>query len=178
MKDYKSVTVIALLFVMLTSFTQCTSSKKISDVNDNQEAYKLEENASFTLGETYFQSWVAGVKGGGSGIHMYINVLTNTNNVVLDSVYFKGLTAKVEISKMGHIASFKTKANQKEDIVMSNNNNAEYGNQIPIKQSFPFELKNNEAVISYTENATLKYLLIKNIKEKSRIEYPSAPQRR
>ena len=85
---------------------------------------------------------------------------------------------KVEISKMGYIASFKTKSNQKEDIVMSNNKNAEYGNQIPTKQDFPFDLKDNEAVISYTENATLKYLLIKNIKEKSRIEYPSAPQRR
>ena len=175
MKHYKSVTVLVLLFVMLTSFTQCKSSKKI---NDNQQAFKLEENASFTLSETYFQSRVAGVKGGGSGIHMYINVLTNTNNVVLDSVYFKGLKAKVEVSKMGYIASFKTKANQKEDIVMSNNKSAEYGNQIPTKQDFPFDLKDNEAVISYTENATLKYLLIKNIKEKSRIEYPSAPQRR
>ncbi|WP_152971446.1 hypothetical protein [Lacinutrix algicola] len=178
MKYLKTFTVLTMFFVMLTSFTQCSSSKTINDLKHDQQVLKLEEDASFTLSDTYFQSWVSGVKGGGSGIHMYINVITISNNVLFDSVYFRGLKAKVEISKMGYIASFTTKANQKQDIVMSNNKNAEYGNQIPTKQDFPFELKDNEAVISYWENATSKYLLIKNIKEKSKIEYPSAPPRR
>ncbi|AUC82913.1 hypothetical protein CW733_12585 [Lacinutrix sp. Bg11-31] len=175
MKLYKTLVLLMLSVVVLTSFTQCSSSKKTSNLKNNKQTLKLEDKGSFTLENIYFQSWIAGVRGGGSGIHMYITVKSNKNNVAFDSVYFKGLKSKIEISKMGYIASFKTEANQKDDIIMSNNKNAEFGNETQKKQDFPFELNDNECIISYIENNTTKYLLVENLQEKKRLEYPSAP---
>ena len=177
MKRYKIFAVLTLSVIVLTSFTQCSSSKNTSDLNKNPESIELEDRASFILDTVYIQSWMAGVRGGGSGIHMYITLESNKNNVMLDSVYFRGLQAKVELSKISYIASFKTSANQKDDIIMSNNKNDEYGNLPPEEQNFPFQLKENECVLSYIENNTTKYLLVKNVQEKPQLEYPSAPPR-
>ena len=41
---------------------------------------------------------------------------------------------------------------------------------------FPFELLNDEAVISYLENDIMKYLKLTNISQKESIPYPSAPR--
>lgn len=173
MKLFKTLAFLTLSAIMLTSFTQCKSSKDTRNSLNNEEELKLEHKAPFILNNIYIQSWVAGVRGGGSGIHMYITVENNKSNVVLDSAYFRGLISNIEVSKMGYIASFKTAANQKDDIIMSNNKNAEFGNKKP-KQDFPFELKDNECVISYIENDVTKYLLVENLTEKPRLEYPSA----
>jgi len=157
---------------VFASFSQCSSTKQASQ----KTMYKTQEKSSFTLDKTYYQHWIAGVKGGGSGIHMYISVLTNKNNVVFDSVYFRGMQSKLELGKMGYIASFKTEANQKADIIMSNEKNAEYANQIPNQEvRFPFELNEKECIISYIEDNTTKYFKIQNLLEKARQEYPSAP---
>src|SRR5690606_41772555 len=76
-----SIFSIALLTIM-TSFSQCSSSQK------------LQEKAPVTFGEVYFQRWNAGIQGGGSGINLFIPVMDT--NVVLDSVYFRGKSAKLE----------------------------------------------------------------------------------
>jgi hypothetical protein len=151
---------------IIISFTNCSS------------AQKLQEHASFELGKVTYQTWVAGVQGGGSGIHMLIDVDSNKNNVILDSVYFRGYKAKIEIGKIGYVASIRTEINQKGDIIMSNNGEDEFGNKPQLKEAnFPFKLEDNECVISYIENKTTKYLKVKNLVEKPREEYPSAPPR-
>ena len=177
MKQYKTLAILLLSVVVLTSFTRCSSLKKTNTIDSNKDILKLDNKASFALSQTYYQNWVAGVKGGGSGIHMYITVESNKNNVVFDSAYFRGYQAKLELSKMGYIASFKTAANNKKDIIMSNKLNAEYGNQVYEKQDFPFDIKEDQCVISYIENNTKKYLLVENLIEKRRVLYPSAPQK-
>jgi hypothetical protein len=149
---------------IILCFTQCSS------------AQKLQEEASFLLGEVSYQTWVAGVQGGGSGIHMLINVVSNRNNVDFDSVYFRGYKAKIEIGKIGYIAHFKTDINQREDIIMSNNGKDELGNKSPFKEAnSPFELTEDECVISYIEKNTTKYFKVKNLVKKPSEEYPSAP---
>ena len=163
-----------MLFFM-ASFSNCSSAKKTNSETNKLGTQDFQEKPSFTLDKTYYQYWVAGVKGGGSGIHMYVSVLTNKKNVVFDSVYFRGMQSKLELSKMGYIASFKTEANQKEDVIMSNEKKAEYGNKMPSKQNFPFQLKDTECVISYIEDTITKYSKIENLIEKPRDQYPSAP---
>jgi hypothetical protein len=156
------ISIIGIIIV----FTHCSS------------AQKLQEQASFEIGEVTYQTWVAGVQGGGSGIHMLINVVSNKNNVVFDSVYFKGYKAKIEIGKINYVASIKTEINQKEDIVMSNNGKDEFGNKPPLKEAnFPFKLADDECVISYIEKNTTKYYKVKNLIKKPSEEYPSAPPR-
>ncbi|WP_034060058.1 hypothetical protein [Lacinutrix jangbogonensis] len=173
MKLYKTLAFLLVFVVMLASFTHCKSSNEVSNSKNNNQILKLEDKTSFILGNAYFQSWVAGVRGGGSGIHLYISVLSNKNSVAFDSVYFRDMKSKMQLDKKSYIASFKTAANQQDSIVFSNNIKAEDVNQL-LKSNFPFNLKDNECVISYIENGTAKYLLLENLTEKRRIEYPSA----
>lgn len=154
-----------LLLTIMTSFSQCSSSKT------------LQEKAPATFGEVYFQRWNAGIQGGGSGINLFISV--EDANVVLDSVYFRGKSAKLETkpqNKSLYIAYFKTEFNQPKDIVMSSNPLDEYNNPLPIqKEKIPFTLKDSECVVSYKDGQTTKYFKIENITEKEVINYPSAP---
>jgi hypothetical protein len=154
---------IAMFFLM--GFTQCSSSK----TNKQKGLVNLEEKPSFILGDVFFRKWVAGVEGGGSGYHFYMMVKENKRQVVFDSVYFRGLKAKLTIGKMGYLASFKTALNQKKDINMSANSLDEYGNM------FPHELLTNECVLSYYEKDKIKYFKIENLKEKEAEYYPSTP---
>ena len=159
-----SIFSIALLTIM-TSFSQCSSSQK------------LQEKAPATFGDVYFQRWNAGIQGGGSGINLFIPV--TDNNVVLDSVYFRGKSAKLETKTTDtslYIGRFKTEFNQPKDIVMSSNPLDEYNNPLPIqKEKIPFILKGSECVVSYKDGQTTKYFKIENIIEKEAINYPSAP---
>ena len=149
----------------MASFSQCSSAKKI------------QEEAPLALGQVYCQSWIAGIEGGGAGLNIYIP--TVNSSVELDSVYFRGKTAKLEIKSLNqtiYIGRFISDLNKKKDIVMSSEPNAEYGNEMPkITQKVPFELKENECVISYKDGNTTKYFKIDNVIEKELIPYPSAP---
>lgn len=158
-----------IFILVLFIFTNCST------------AQKLQKSAPISLGEVYSQSWVAGVKGGGSGINLFIPVLNELPpNMQLDSVYFRGKGTKLEIAANNpslYIGRFSGKFNQKQDIIMSNDSKEEYGNQLPIKQEeIPFDLKDNECVVSYKDSNSSKYFKIENITEKKSEHYPSAPQ--
>lgn len=160
-----------MVFVML-SLLQCANS--IQNKKTNKMIFQ--EQPSFEIESIHFQKWIAGVQGGGSGIHMYITVKENKNKVVFDSVYFKGLSAKIELGKMGYFASFKTAFNQKRDVIMSNEKQAEFGNNLfKNKNKFQETLKDSECVIEYTENGIIKYYKYTEVIEKQAEHYPSAP---
>ncbi len=144
-------------------------------------AQKLQKKPPITLQEVYIQSWVSGVKGGGSGINLFIPVSQKIpQNIQLDSAYFKGKVAKLELSdasQMLYVARFKANFNQNQDIIMSSDPKEEYGNQLPeLNEKIPFDLKDTECVISYTESNVTKYFKIDNIVIKKQEHYPSAPK--
>lgn len=165
MKQLKTISYSLLIFIVTASFSQCSS------------AQKLQDQAPLKIGQVYYQKWIAGVQGGGSGINIFIP--TGNSSVKLDSVYFRGKVAKLETKPQAetlYIGRFKSDLNQRKDIIMSNEPNAEYGNSIPKPtKNIPFELKENECVISYIQGDKTKYFIIKNIAEKEMIPYPSAP---
>lgn len=149
----------------MTSFSQCSSSKK------------LQKNTPEGIGQVYCQSWVAGVEGGGSGLDIYIPV-TDTE-LALDSVYFRGKAAKLEFKKeaMMFVGRYPSEFNKKKDMVMSQDPKEEYGNEMPvIDKPIPFELQENECVISLIEADKTKYFKITDVVEKQALAYPSAPQ--
>ncbi len=144
-------------------------------------AQKLQSTAPVSLGDVYSQKWVAGVKGGGSGINLFIPISKKIpQNIQLDSVYFRGKAAKLEAIEgktILYVARFENTFNQKNDIVMSNDTKEEYGNESPSLQvNIPFDLKDSEAVVSYKEANKTKYFKIGNITDKLPEHYPSAPQ--
>jgi len=152
----------------MASFSQCKSTKK------------LQETTPIELGKVYFHKWIAGVKGGGAGTNIFIPLSsTSQNSIVLDSVYFRGKVAKLEIKQQEqivYIGRFISEFNQKEDIMMSNEPNAEYGNKMPkLAKKIPFELKDDQCVVSYKDGGTTKYFKIDNIIEKQTTPMMSAP---
>lgn len=165
MKTLKTISFSILMLIVMASFSQCTSTKRI------------QENASLDLGQVYFQKWIAGIEGGGAGLNIYIP--TEDNSMQLDSVYFRGKVAKLELKNQNgiiYIGRFISDFNKKKDMIMSNEPHAEFGNEMPkIQQKIPFELKDNECVISYKEGKKTKYFKVSNVVEKELIPYPSAP---
>ncbi len=165
MKTFKSINTVLLLAFILFGFSQCSSTKK------------MQTEAPTAIGKVYFQKWVAGIKGGGSGLNIYIPV--GDPSIKMDSVYFRGkstkLTPKYEEENI-FVGKFISTHNQEVDLVMNSDPKAEYGNKKIIEEvKLPFELKDSDCVISYKEGNKTKYFKIENVVEKALIAYPSAP---
>lgn len=167
MKTFKKITSITIISIIMVSFSNCASTQK------------LEQLEPLTIGEVHYQNWVAGIKGGGSGFNLFIPITNNPKNIMLDSVYFRGKKAKLELNNNTvFIGRFKTTAN-KNGIIMSNEPYAEYGNKVPeLPQKTPFELNDNECVVSYLEGNKIKYFKIEGIVRKESKLYQKAPSKK
>jgi len=161
----KNILNIAFLSIIALSFSQCSSVPK------------LEENVPFNIVEVYYQKWVAGTKEGGSGTDLYIKLEERKDDLVLDSVYFRNRVAKLETTSEKNMFKGRfTLINKKPDVILSNEPNAEFRNEVPvIPKKIPFELTGNECVISYKEKNTKRYYKISGIKEKPLLSYPNSP---
>lgn len=159
---------ILLLVLIMASFSNCTSTQK------------LQKETPIQFGKVYCQSWVAGVQGGGSGLNLYIPIEGKSlPSITLDSVYFRGKVTKLEkksSNPLVFIGRFLSNSNPKDDIILSNEPYAEYGNKLPEKNiKIPFELKDSECVVSYKESKVIKYFKIEHITQKELLAYPSPP---
>ena len=154
-----------MIFITVINFSNCASTQN------------LEKTIPLTFGEVYYQDWVAGVKGGGSGINIFIPITANPKEIMLDSVYFKGRKAKLEFrNNTVFIGRFKTAINQEQDIIMSSEPYAEYGNKAPeFSRKTPFKLDDDECVISYLDNGGVKYFKIEGVIRKLSKIYQRAP---
>ena len=165
MKNLKQILELVVLTIIMTSFSQCSS------------AQKLQNKAPTAFGEIYFQKWIAGVEGGGSGVNIVIETLNS--NVKLDSVYFHGKVAKLEVkpnNELIYIGRFISEFNKKENMVISFDTKQEYGNKAPVlPKKIPFELKDDECVVSYLESGKTKYYKLSNIIEKRSMDIPMSP---
>jgi hypothetical protein len=167
MKFLKITSFSLVMLTIMASFSQCSGTQK------------LQKKVPIAFSEVYFQRWTAGVKGGGSGINLYIELASELpKNIQLDSVYFRGKSAKFETkpqNQLLYIGRFKTEFNQPKDLIMSSDSLNEYGNEMSVNtKRMPFNLKENEGVISYKEGKNTKYYKVENIVEKRALNYPSA----
>lgn len=158
---FKKIIFITFTLSVLVSFSQCSSTKK------------LQNSTPFEIGKVYYQNWFSGVEGGGSGTNLYIPIIANSNNIMLDSAYFRGDQVKLEFKNdtlfIGH---FKKSINKKPDIIMSSEPFAEYRNQVPkLQNRIPFELKEDECVISYNFKNKTRYFKINKVIEKEPKHY-------
>ena len=165
MKTTNKIAGLLILTLVLVSFSQCSS------------AQKLQKKAPTTFGETYYEQWVSGVAEGPSGINVFIEL--RDESLQLDSIYFRGKVAKFEVkpsNKTLFIGRFINESNDKKDIMMSSNSNEEYGNKAPeLPKKIPFELKDDECVVSYKSNGKTKYYKIANLVKKQSIDIPMSP---
>jgi len=133
--------------------------------------YQLEEEPPFTLTDVYFQDWVAGVESGGSGTRLHLSVTSNAGNIRLMHAYFHEQKVRIDQNETDpdtYVVNFEKGMGK--DRIMDLNAVNEAKN-VP-EEEFPFDLEENEAVLSYLIEGELKFYLIGPIVEKPMLAYP------
>ena len=116
---------------------------------------------------TSYETWVAGVRGGGSGINFYVDLKTElSEEIELKKVIFRGYEVPFEKQDTLHfIARIKTDGNQQKI----------EGDDTKIYTSpkNALTLTENEAILIFLKNGKEIRQTIKEVKEKPMLLYPS-----
>ena len=156
-----------MITCVLLLFAQCGGGK-----SNSGSQYELVPDPPFKVMDVYSQKWVAGIPEGGSGTNVHFTLGDFSRDVVIDKVYFRNLVTKAQISpqiRNQYVGYFKKENNR--DIIMDIDPVKEAANTP--KAPFPFELEDNEAVISYLEGDHVKFTKITNIREEEMLALPS-----
>lgn len=167
MKRLTTIIALTIGFSFLSSFSQCSNGQK------------LEKRSPMEFGDVYFKRQPQAVRDLESMMTLFLPV-NGGRNVELDSVYFRGKSAKLIKSPNDqnlYLGHFIIKPRHKEDIILSSDVADEHQNKLPkIDPKIPFELKQNECVITYKKNGKTRYFKISSIKEIRPKEFPMAPR--
>ncbi len=115
-----------------------------------------------------YESWVAGVRGGGSGINFYVDLKNElSEGTELQKVIFRGYEVPFEKKDALHYtARIKTEANQQKF--------EGDDSQIYTSPKNALTLAENEAILIFLKNGKKVRQTIKSVKEKPMLLYPSA----
>ncbi|MCI2229507.1 hypothetical protein MC378_10045 [Polaribacter sp. MSW13] len=158
-------TKIASMLLILFGFAQCASTK-------------FEENPPFKISVATYNHWVGGQPGvSGTKVNIY---LAEKSNIVFDSLFFLNKKNKIEVREVKGssilIANYSTSVANNRNINLNLDSKKELTNQVPSIKKFPFELKENEAVISYKIKDKIKYFKIVKLKKAQTDFYPTRPK--
>ena len=148
-----------MILIVTFSLSGCSSQKKLVD------------EAPFELGNAICYNWAGGRAESGSGTMLEIPLKDdNLGAQKMQQAYFRGKIADIKITntESGWVAkaNFKKASSEKADMVMHSDATKEVGNQPPkIKKEFPFELKDDECVISFLDGDMVKYFKLSNIEQ-------------
>lgn len=142
-----------LLSVFIVIVSSCSCQDKIIQENNLSTSY---------------ESWVAGVRGGGSGINFYVDLKTElSKEIELKKVIFRGYEVPFEQQDALHfIARIKTEGNQQK---FDGDDS-----QIYTSPKNALTLAENEAILIFLKNGKEIRQTIKEVKEKPMLLYPSA----
>ena len=149
-----------IINLLLVSLFSCSTVKEIK-----------QDTSMMKIQEVYFQKWVAGIQGGGSGIDVYINLEKPLEEgVSLNKIQMKDIETTViqKIDDLKYVGRFKTKLNQ---LNLDANPEKEYGNEAPEKTKN--NLKEGEVRIYFAKNEKEFFKTIANVQEKPMLAYPT-----
>lgn len=158
-KKFKQMKLIGIL-ILAFSITQCASVKM-----DNNHPFKIESAT--------YNHVTGGVKGSYNSTNLIIN-FTAKEAVDFQKVYFQNKITNAVIEQNGDkqyiAARYKTSSNDRKDIILHADPKQEFGNtpNNPVEK-FPFELKENEAMISYAIGEKIHYVKVENIVKKDKV---------
>lgn len=148
-----------------------------STIKQTEQTEQFQRCFPQKIKEIYIQKWVSGVRGGGSGTNFYIKFKKPlSNNIQLEKIHFQKQHAKLHLRGDNlYTAHFISNINRERNDLESNSS-SQYVvkpiNNTKQNPNFKFVLKDNEAVLEYTENNKIKFFKIKKIKEIPMIPYP------
>lgn len=150
MKKFIGIGFITLLSI---TFFGCGVSKA-----QNEHPFKV-------LDATYANS----VAGQTDLIVTTLKITTNNKEIQLDSVYFRNQKAplkRLEIAESSIFIGSFTTSTAPHDYILDSDPKQEFGNKPPKAVSkLPFEIKENEAVVSYVYKGNINYYRILEVKE-------------
>lgn len=129
--------------------------------------FKIEKEQPIQLKEAYFEQWTSGVKGGGSGLNIFLISEGKTENkeVQIEGIYFNNSYTTLKFYQpnkyQGHI---KTKGNDTKLVLGEDGKNVNTETKQK-EEKIPFELKENEAVVSFLKEGKKKYFKITMVKK-------------
>ena len=162
MKSIKLIFIISIVFC----FYQCSGTLFVT-------------NPPFKVDKAFYNTWVGG-QPGVRGVKLELH-LKNADGIVFDSLFFQSKRTKAVVrvldTKIQLLGHYSTSNRRKRDFILDKNTKKELKNPIPILQKIPFNLNENEAVLSYKKGDKMMFFKIKNIKRLQDVFYPSAPKR-
>ena len=149
-----------VFFIMITLISSCGSNK-----------IKLESSPLVNINEAYYQKWVSGVRGGGSGFNIHLSVDNDDLDTKLIGLYFKNKYTTLKFNKPNIYTGFirtskRVEINfdrpiKKESITLKEEK----------KYKLPFLIKENEAIVVTLVDKKEKYFII-TIKKKQTLNFP------
>ncbi len=138
-----------LLCLLLATTLQCSSAKR---------AHKLPVETEKKIDYTtpYFQAWVVPITIGTDGVHIYIPNLQANKGITIEDVFFRNMIGKLKKGRGLYEATLTRAAPD---------------DRAQAARDFPFDLLNNECVVSYIENGVIKYFLVDKILEREGVYY-------
>ena len=167
MKSIKKIIAFSCISLLLFSFSNCGSG------NTETSTFFFEQNPPFSVEEASYQQWTAGTPEGGSGVNVFINFSDIQEGVVFKEIYFNNMKTEVVMSptvRVQYVGYFKNEP--KRDVIMDSNPINEAANTPPKK--IPFQLNDDDAVISYEFNGEMGYFKIENLEQKKMLAYPTS----
>jgi len=144
--------VITFLSIIITSCHSNANIKSISNSNLN------------LISPAYFEKWIAGVEGGGSGFNVFLPI-KKSSFINFDSIHFRGQRVKALHRNNMVFGRFKSiNNNQSEDIIIGNTDHE--------KNNSHFSLLDNSCVLSYRIQNKRMYYEFKNLDYKQSKPYP------
>ncbi|MGB5361752.1 MAG: hypothetical protein WBN17_00435 [Aureibaculum sp.] len=160
----KSLSIMATSLIIFTLFTHCGSAQ-------------FDKNPPFTINRAYYQDWFGG-QPGSKGTFINIELAgAVSNDIVFDSVFFKGEVTKLDLNTTTSMqvlkGNFISISHNDRNIIMHSDPKEEMVNKVRVtpKQN-PFELPDNECVISYFIKKKKHYFKVENLKKEKPIYYP------
>lgn len=134
------------------------------------EGKKMDKKAPAIIGEAY--TLASEDASDNFGYKLYIPVHSQEQrDLLLDSVYFRSQIEKLDRitdgSNILYVAEFKNFEESNADMIMSSNPLEEMANKPPkIQKRIPFEIEDNECIVSYKYKGDVRYFKIEHIQER------------
>ncbi|WP_299098105.1 hypothetical protein [uncultured Winogradskyella sp.] len=155
MKQLKKVLFTILVFSVLSTTFQCSSSR----LNTKSQ----QKSVSFKVKPIFYQEWYTHIDEENTGINVFVPIENKPENVIIDSIYFNNLKGQLVRNYGRYTAVLKDNS---PDHTFNNQENS---------NEYPFTLSENECAIRYIENDKIKYLKVANVLEKERVQYEDGP---
>ncbi|MFC4633727.1 hypothetical protein ACFO3O_07400 [Dokdonia ponticola] len=123
-----------------------------------QKKPMFEKEGTLTFQKATYSKWVAGVKGGGAGYTVNLQLDPKDKHIQLDSLYFEKYSTSLVGNGAGLYSGFIDNGQNKE-ILMPVYGEEQKVKEVPSPENIQtlFELTGNEAVVSYTQDGIIKY---------------------